>query len=227
VPTSGTTDFTLDFTEIAEEAWERAGKEMRSGYQLRTARRSMNLLCIEWQNRGMNLWTVEEGTIPLLTGVSNYTLPADTLGLIEQQIRTDDGNAAKQTDLSITRIGVHVYASIPNKLTQGRPIQVYVDRQRDATEINIWPVPNSDIYTFAYWRMRRLQDAGSGAANPDMPYRFLPALVAGLAYYIAMKDPELRAGAPMLQAEYEKQYDLAAQEDREKVPFRAVPRLRV
>lgn len=224
--TSGTTSFQLDFTEIAEEAWERAGKEMRSGYQLRTARRSMNLLCIEWQNRGLNLWTVDEGVIPLVQGTSNYALPADTVDLIEQVVRTDAGDASKQTDLSITRINVNTYSSIPNKLTQGRPIQVYVDRQAAAPEINVWPVPDSNIYTFVYWRMRRIQDAGSGAQTPDMPYRFLPALVSGLAYYLAMKDPELRAGAPALKAEYDEQYMLASQQDREKTPLRAVPSLR-
>lgn len=225
--TSGTTNFELDFTEVAEEAWERAGKEMRSGYQLRTARRSMNLLCIEWQNRGLNLWTVDQGSIPLLTGVSNYTLPTDTIDLMEQVVRTDDGNASKQSDLSITRISVNVYSSIPNKLTQGRPIQVYIDRQAEAPQINIWPVPNSDDYTFVYWRMRRIEDAGSGAPTPDMPYRFLPALVAGLAYYLSMKVPELRQNAQILKMDYEEQYRLASEEDRQKTPFRAVPRLRM
>lgn len=227
MPTSGTTNFELDFTEVAEEAWERAGKEMRSGYQLRTARRSMNLLCIEWQNRGLNLWTVDQGTIPLLTGTSNYTLPADTIDLMEQVVRTGAGNISTQSDLSITRISVNVYSSIPNKLTQGRPIQVYVDRQAAAPQINVWPVPNSDDYEFVYWRMRRLEDAGSGAQTPDMPYRFLPALVAGLAYYLSMKVPELRQNAQMLKMDYEEQYRLAAEEDRQKTPFRAVPRLRM
>lgn len=227
MPTSGTTDFVLDFTEVAEEAWERAGKEMRSGYQLRTARRSMNLLCIEWQNRGLNLWTVDQGTIPLLTGVSNYALPADTIDLLEQVVRTGAGDVSTQSDLSITRISVNVYSSIPNKLTQGRPIQVYIDRQAEAPQINVWPVPNNDSYSFVYWRMRRLQDAGSGAQTPDMPYRFYTALVAGLAYYLSMKDPELRQNAQLLKMDYEEQYRLAAEEDRQKTPFRAVPRLRM
>ena len=224
---SGTTNFELDFTEVAEEAWERAGKELRSGYQLKTARRSMNLLCIEWQNRGLNLWTVDQGEIPLLTGVSNYDLPADTIDLMEQVVRTDGGNASKQSDLSMTRISVNVYSSIPNKLTQGRPIQVYIDRQATAPQINVWPVPNSDDYTFVYWRMRRIQDAGSGVQTPDMPYRFLPAFTAGLAYYLAMKTPELMQMVPILQAEYERQFTLASEEDRQKTPFRAIPKLRM
>ena len=136
--TSGTTAFDMDFTEIAEEAWERAGREMRSGYDLRTARRSMNLMTIEWQNRGINLWTIEEGTVTLTKGTSQYTLPADTIDLIEQVIRTNSGNTSTQSDLTLNRIGVSTFASIPNKLTDGRPIQMWIDRQRDAPVINLW-----------------------------------------------------------------------------------------
>tara|TARA_R110000796_G_scaffold29278_1_gene79254 strand:- start:1066 stop:1752 length:687 start_codon:yes stop_codon:yes gene_type:complete len=225
--TSGTSSFVMDFTEIAEEAWERAGKEMRSGYDLRTARRSFNLLTIEWQNRGINLWTVEQGSLPLLQGVSNYTLPADTIDLLEQSVRTNAGSVSQQSDLSMTRIGVGIYSTIPNKLTQGRPIQVYVNRQGAAPEINVWPVPSDDSYTFIYWRMRRIQDAGTGINTPDMPFRFYPALVAGLAYNIATKVPELGQRLPILKDQYEEQFRLAAEEDREKVPFRAVPNMRM
>src|SRR5210317_39067 len=146
--TSGTTAFNMDFTEIAEEAWGRAGREMRSGYDLRTARRSMNLMTIEWQNRGINLWTVDEGTVNLVAGTGQYALPADTIDLLEQVIRTDAGNVNTQTDLTITRISVSTYASIPNKLTQGRPIQVWIERLRDAPRINVWPVPDSNDYVF-------------------------------------------------------------------------------
>jgi|TARA_R110002167_G_scaffold59931_1_gene169730 hypothetical protein len=225
--TSGTSNFVMDFTEIAEEAWERAGREMRSGYDLRTARRSFNLLTIEWQNRGINLWTVEEGSIPLLEGVSNYSLPADTIDLLEQSVRTNAGSVSQQSDLSITRIGVGIYSTIPNKLTQGRPIQVYVNRQGAAPEINVWPVPSDGSYTFIYWRMRRIQDAGTGVNTPDMPFRFYPALVAGLAYNIATKVPELGQRLSILKDQYEEQFRLAAEEDREKVPFRAVPNMRM
>jgi hypothetical protein len=186
----------------------------------------MNLLCIEWQNRGINLWTVDQGSIALTQGVSNYALPADTVDLIEQVIRTDGGSATLQSDLSITRIGVGVYSSIPNKLTEGRPIQVYVNRQA-TPEINVWPVPSDDSYTFVYWRMRRIQDAGAGVETPDMPFRFFPALVAGLAYNIATKIPDLAQRLPILKEQYEEQFRLAAEEDREKVPFRAVPRMRM
>ena len=225
MPSSGTTNFTMDFTEVAEEAFERAGREMRTGYDLRTARRSFNLLTIEWQNRGINLWTIEQGTVPLLDGVSNYTLPVDTIDLLEQVVRTGAGNS--QSDLNITRIGVSTYSSIPNKLVIGRPVQVYIDRQGAAPQINVWPVPNDDSYTLVYWRMRRIEDAGSGVQTPDMPFRFLPALVAGLAFHLANKIPEAMQKIPMLKEMYEEQFRLAAEEDREKVPFRAVPRMRM
>ena len=223
--TSGTTAFDMDFTEIAEEAWERAGREMRSGYDLRTARRSMNLMTIEWQNRGINMWTIDEGTLSLTQGTSEYTLPADTIDLLEQQIRTGSGNVATQSDLTISSISVSTYASIPNKLTQGRPIQVFVERLRDAPKINVWPVPDNDDYIFYYWRMRRIEDAGTGVNTADMNFRFFPCLVAGLAYYIAMKEPELMARVPMLKDAYEEQFGLAAGEDREKTSARFVPRI--
>lgn len=221
--TSGTTAFDMDFTEIAEEAWSRAGREMRSGYDLRTARRSMNLMTIEWQNRGINLWTVDEGSVSLTANTAQYNLPADTIDLLEQVIRTNAGNATTQSDLSMTRISVTTYATIPNKLATGRPIQVWIDRQRDQPQINVWPVPDTSGYTFVYWRLRRIQDAGNGIETADMNFRFLPCLVAGLAYHIAMKEPELISRVDLLKQEYEAQFILAAGEDREKTPFRFVP----
>jgi len=223
--TSGTTAFNMDFTEIAEEAWERAGREMRSGYDLRTARRSMNLLTIEWQNRGINMWTIDSGSVSLTNGTGQYTLPADTIDLLEQVVRTGAGNVSTQSDLTISRISVSTFASIPNKLTTGRPVQVWVERLRDAPRINIWPVPDSNDYTFVYWRMRRVEDAGSGIQTADMNFRFFPCLVAGLAYYIALKVPELMPRVDMLKAVYEEQFQLAAGEDREKASIRFVPRM--
>jgi hypothetical protein len=228
--TSGTTGFNLDFTEIAEEAWERAGRELRSGYDLRTARRSMNLMTIEWQNRGINMWTIDEGTINLLQGVSTYDLPADTIDLLDHVIRTNPGNASTQSDLTISRISVSTYASIPAKLDQGRPIQVWIQRLRDTPKITVWPIPNqgtvgTPYYVFKYWRLRRIQDAGDGAETADVNFRFLPALVAGLAYQIAVKTPELAPRVPMLKEMYDEQFDLAAGEDREKAPIRLVPRI--
>jgi len=221
--TSGTTSFNMDFTEIAEEAWERAGREMRSGYDLRTARRSMNLLMIEWQNRGINMWTIDEGTVSLTSGTAEYDLPADTIDLMEHVIRT--GTGTNQQDLTISRISVSTYASIPNKNNTGRPIQIWIERLRDNPKFKVWPVPDSDNYTLKYWRMRRIEDAGAGVETSDMTFRFLPCLVAGLAYYISMKVPELAQRAQLLKQDYEEQFLLASQEDREKTPARFVPRV--
>jgi hypothetical protein len=228
--TSGTTAFNLDFAEIAEEAWERAGREMRSGYDLRTARRSMNLLMLEWQNRGLNLFTYDEGQVVLVQGVSEYALPADTIDLLEAVIRTNPGNPTLQSDLSISRISMPTYATIPNKLNQGRPIQMWVDRQVDQPNIYLWPVPDrgtvlEPFYVLRYWRMRRIQDAGTGVNTADINARFLPALVAGLAFHIAMKVPELMPRVEMLKMSYEETYRMATDEDREKAPVRIVPRI--
>lgn len=230
--TSGTATFDLQITDIFEEAYERAGSEMRSGYDFRTARRSFNLLTSEWANRGINLWTVESGSIPLVANTATYNLPVDTIDLIEHVIRQNPGNASTQTDINISRISVSTYSTIPNKLNTGRPIQVYVNRQSGVTTptgvqyptITVWPVPPDGSYTFVYWRLRRMQDAGNGEGTADIPSRFLPALTAGLAYQIAMKLPEAAPRVQMLQAEYERQWQLASEEDREKAPVRFVPR---
>lgn len=220
--TTGTTDFDLDFTEIAEESWERAGREMRSGYDLRTARRSMNLMLIEWQNRGINMWTIDEGSLPLVDGTATYTLPADTIDLLEHVIRT--GSGSSQSDLSLNRISVSDYSSITNKTSEGRPLQIWINRLRDAPTVTLWPVPDSNSYTLQYWRMRRMEDAGNGVETADMTFRFYPCLVAGLAYHIAMKVPDLAPRLPLLKEEYENQFAMAASEDREKSTWRIVPR---
>jgi len=300
--TTGTTAFNMEFTELAEEAWERAGREMRTGYDLRTARRSLNLMTIEWANRGINMWTIDTGTITLTQGLNTYALPTDTIDLLDHVIRTQANNASTQSDLSITRISVSTYATIPNKLVQGRPIQVWIQRlsgevnpttavldgaitstattitlssvlglagsgfirlgtediyytyisgnvlggvfrgqnnttaaaQTDGTAVfvpqlpavTVWPTPDgSQTYQFVYYRMRRIQDTGAGIQTADMNFRFLPCVVAGLAYYIAMKVPELQGRLDMLKAVYEEQYKLAAGEDREKAVLRLVPRI--
>ena len=299
--TTGSTLFNMDFTEIAEEAWERAGREMRSGYDLRTARRSMNLMTIEWQNRGINMWTMEQGVINLTPGLATYALPTDTIDLLEHVIRTGSNTASTQADLTISRISVSTYATIPNKLQQARPIQVWIQRLSGevnptssvlATSINatdttitlntvvglagagfirldnediyytyvsgntlggvfrgqnnttaashtastavyvpqlpavtLWPTPdNSTTYQFVYWRLRRVQDAGAGAETADMNFRFLPCVVAGLAYHIAIKVPELMPRIQMLKQIYDETFELAAGEDREKASVRFVPR---
>jgi hypothetical protein len=183
----------------------------------------MNLMTIEWQNRGINLWTIDEGSVSLVNGTAEYDLPADTIDLLDQVIRT--GTGSNQQDLTISRISVSTYASIPAKNTTGRPVQFWIERLRDNPKVNVWPVPDNDTYTFHYWRMRRIQDAGSGVETADMNFRFLPCLVAGLAYHIAMKVPELAERVPMLKQVYEEQFQLAAEEDREKTPARFVPRI--
>ena len=274
---------------------------MRSGYDLRTARRSMNLMTIEWQNRGINMWTFNQGAITLTPGLNTYALPLDTIDLLEQVIRTGANSASTQADLNITRISVSTYATIPNKLQQARPIQVWIQRLSGAvsptgatlsTSINsstttitlsstanlpyagfirigsediaygyldgntlgnvfraqngttaashtsgdavynpnlpsitVWPTPdNVQTYQFVYWYLRRVQDAGAGLQTADMNFRFLPCLVAGLAYHIAMKIPELVSRVQMLKQAYDEQFDIAAGEDREKAAVRFVPR---
>jgi len=223
--TSGTATFNMDLTELVEEAFERAGAEMRSGYDLRTARRSLNLMFTDWSNRGINLWTVEQGSQVLTPGTGTYTLPADTVDLIEHVIRTDAGSVANQADLSVSRISVSTYSSIPNKLTQGRPVQIYIDRQESAPSISLWPVPDTaQTYTLVYWRLRRIQDAGGGVNTMDVPFRFLNCLTAGLAYYLAMKIPGALDRIGLLKQQYDEAWELAATEDREKATFQLVPR---
>lgn len=224
--TSGTATFNLDLAEIVDECFERCGSEARSGYDLRTARRSLNLLLTDWANRGVNLWTVEQGQQVLTAGTNTYTLPADTVDLIEHVIRTGAGNVSTQTDLTITRISVSTYSSIPNKLQSARPIQIWINRQAEAPQFTVWPTPdNSQTYTLVYWRLRRIQDAGAGGTyTQDIPFRFLNALVAGLAYYLSMKIPGAMERMQVLKAQYDEAWDLASTEDREKAAVRFVPR---
>jgi hypothetical protein len=222
--TSGTSAFNLDLTEIVEEAFERVGSEMRTGYDLKTARRSLNLMFADWANRGVNMWTFEQGSINLVAGTATYDLPADTVDLLEHVVRTGAGSASTQADLTITRISVSTYATIPNKLQQARPIQVWIERL-NTPRITVWPVPdNSQPYTFVYWRMKRIQDAGNGVNTMDMPFRFVPCMVAGLAYYLALKVPGGADRMGVLKQQYDEAWQLASDEDREKASVRFVPR---
>jgi hypothetical protein len=300
--TSSTNAFNLDLNDLIEEAFERCGLELRTGYDFKTARRSLNLLTVEWANRGINLWTVEQGQITMSTGQATYALPNDTIDLLDQTIRQNNGTT-NQTDINISRISEPTYMTIPNKLTQGRPIQVWINRQSGQTNgvatttlngaidaddttitltstvglatsgfikidnetivysnisgnqllncargqanttaashltaasvftqnlpsINVWPTPNAGGgYVFVYYRLRRMQDAGSGVTEQDIPFRFVPCMVAGLAYYISMKKPEVSPDRiMMLKTDYEQQFQLASEEDREKAPIRFVPR---
>ena len=222
--TSGTAAFTLDLAELVEEAFERCGSEMRTGYDLKTARRSLNLLFADWANRGVNMWTFEQGVHNLTPGQSTYDLPADTVDLLEHVVRTGGGNVATQADLSISRISVSTYAAIPNKLQTGRPIQIWIERL-EQPRFTVWPAPDdSQPYQLVYWRMRRIQDAGNGTNTMDVPFRFIPCLVAGLAYYLSMKLPGAMERMGMLKQQYDEAWELAVTEDREKAPVRFVPR---
>ena len=222
--TSGTTAFNPDLTEIVEEAFERCGGELRTGYDLRTARRSLNLMFADWANRGINMWTMEQGQQILSPGVATYTLPTDTVDLLDHVIRTGAGSASTQADLTITRISEPTYSSIPNKLQQARPIQVWIQRLI-IPQFTVWPVPDdSQTYTFVYWRLRRIQDAGDGVNTMDTPFRFYPAMIAGLAYYMGMKVPGALDRLQVLKAQYDEAWELAAGEDREKAAVRFVPR---
>jgi len=304
--TSGTTAFNLDFNDMVEEAYERAGLDVRTGYEFRTARRSFNMLTIEWANRGINLWTIEQGQFVMNTGQGVYALPNDTIDLLDQVIRTQ-ATTPNQIDINISRISESTYSTLPNKLAQGRPIQVWINRQsnqnylssstvatavlstdttitlsstvdlpatgfvtigtetiyyanvsgnqllncsrgqyngstnttaaghtvgaavtvNNLTSVNVWPTPNSpgDQYVFVYWRMRRMQDTGNGVNIQDIPFRLIPCAVAGLAYYIGSKRPDVpMERIAMLKASYDEQWLLASQEDRDKAPDRFVPR---
>lgn len=230
--TTGTTAFNLNLNDLVEEAFERCGAELRSGYDLRTARRSLNLLTIEWANRGINLWTIEQGSIAMVQGTSTYDLPIDTIDLLDHVIRTNTGQA--QLDININRISSDTYITIPNKNAQGRPIQVWINRQSGASypssgvaypQINVWPTPDqSNYYTFFYYRLRRLQDAGDGINTQDIPFRFLPCMVAGLAYHLSLKIPGAMERTMMLKQMYDEAWQQAADEDREKAPLRIAPR---
>jgi hypothetical protein len=212
-----------DLSELFEEAYERAGLEMRSGYDLKTIRRSLNILTLEWQNRGLNLFTIEAGTQSLTAGTATYTLPSDTIDLIEHQLRT--GSGTSQIDTAIERISVSTYAQQTNKNTQGRPTQIYVQRLATETKVTLWPVPdNTTPYTLVYYRLKGIDGLSSGiGGSAAIPPRFVPALVAGLAYHIAMKKPEAAARAEPLKIIYEEQFALAAGEDQERASVQFSP----
>jgi len=213
---------TPDLPEIFEEAFERAGLQMQTGYDLKTARRSLNLLTLEWQNRGLNLWTIDSGTQALTAGTATYQMPADTIDLIEHQVRT--GSGTEQIDTSLERISVSSYAQQSSKNLQGRPSQIFIDRQATAVNVTLWPVPDSSSFTLSYFRLRGINGVSSGiGTTADVPPRFIPCLAAGLAYYIAMKKPEVAARVAPLKQEYEFQFELAAGEDTDSSSMKFVP----
>lgn len=223
--TSGTTTFNLDIGDILEEAYDLCGMEIRSGYDYRSAKRALNLVFLEWQNKGLNLWTVQEGSQTLTAGTGRYVLSGDELDVIEAFLRTDDGDTAKQSDLTMSRISVSQYSHLTNKLTQGRPIQYWIEKDPSAIAINVWPVPDDAVtYKIGYYYIQRVEDTGSPASNNvDIPSRFIPCMAAGLAYYISVKRPEVSDRAPLLKQIYDEQWNLAADADRDKSSFYMVP----
>ena len=223
--TATTNNFNLDIAEAAEEAFELAGLEMRTGYDLRTARRSIDLMMLEWANRGLNLWQVESGSTTLTAGTATYTLEADTIDLLEHHLRTDDGDSNSQSYTELTRVSFSTYAGIPNKLDEGRPNEILINRNTSSTTFTLYPIPDSaQTYKVIWYRLRQIYDAGTPASNNlDIPKLFLPCLVSGLAYYIAQKNPEAFQRVPFLKQQYEEQWKLAADENRVKASVRFVP----
>jgi len=225
--TSGTTIWNPDIGEIVEEAYERAGLELRSGYDLKTARRSLNFLLTEFANKGLNLWTVASGTLTLVPGQKTYTtsdgLPADAVDYIEHVCRATSGGIP--TDISLNRISVSTYANIPTKDQTGRPYQIYVNRATSSPQITLWPVPDSGTtYTLVYWYLRRLDDATNPISQTiQIPFRFYNALTAGLAYHIALKRPEVQDRISMLKDLYDEAFQLASDEDRDRASVRFTP----
>lgn len=222
--TSGQWSFNLTLPQIIEQAYSRIGSEMRTGWNYRDARISLDLLLLEWQNRGLNTWTIKNGSQVLTAGTASYALPAERLDIVEAVIRTDDGNVTAQQDINIERVSVTTYAQQTNKLTTGRPTQYYVQRSPEGITIFLWPVPDNGDYKMNYWYLERVEDTGnSGTYSPDIPARYLPALIAGLAYQLGLKSPKVYEALPRLESEYERQWELAADASREKAALRLVP----
>lgn len=210
--TSGVATFNLEFDDVISEAYERCGLEERDGYDMRTARRSLNLMFAEWANRGLNLWTIEQRQITMVVGQAEYTMPDDTVNALSAVIRTNAGTQQQQ-DITIDRISQNEYLHLPNKLTTARPAQYYVQRTVP-TKLFVYPAPdNSQPYLFRYYAIRRIQDTGAFTNTADISFRFLPALCAGLAYHISVKKAPERT--VMLKQIYDEEFQRAAQEDRD------------
>ena len=218
--TSGTSDFNLEFDDIIVEAYERCGIEVRDGYDMKTALRSVNLMFAEWANRGLNLWTIEQRQVALTAGVYEYTLPLDTVDALSAVIRTNAGTSQQQ-DITVDRIGYAEYLHVPNKYTPSRPAQWFLQRTNPA-KLFLYPSPDdTQAYIFRYYAVRRIQDAGTFTNTADVVFRFLPALIAGLAYYLSVKKAPDRV--QLLKAMYDEEFTRAANEDRENSGYFAVP----
>jgi hypothetical protein len=212
--TSGTKTFTLDVTDLIEEAFERVGQEVVTGYDAKSARRSLNLLLSEWANRGVHLWTIRQEVLPLTQGVAQYTLPAYVVDVLEMVLRRDG------VDIDMNRISRSEYLNFPNKAQQGRPSQFFFDRQI-SPEINLWQTPDRSTDELVFYYVGRIDDAGAFTNTVEVPFRFYPALVAGLAYYLAIKRDPMRL--QFLKGFYEEEMERAASEDTDRVPLRLVP----
>jgi len=216
--TSGSADFELAVDDYIEEAFERCGLEIRTGYDLKTAKRSLNLLFADWANRGLNRWTITQTTTTIVDGTTEYTLAADTIDVLSAVIRENAGTAS-QTDTAISRIGRDTYLNISSKLTESRPTQFYIDRQV-VPKIRLYPTPNA-TYSLVYDRLTRIEDADSVTNTVDVPFRFYPCLTAGLAYYLSIKKAPDRI--TVLKAIYEEEFDRAATEDRDRTSLKLLP----
>lgn len=217
--TSGTTDFNLSIDDIVEEAFERCGMQVTNGYQLNSARRSLNLLFLDWANRGLNLWTIEQATYNLTAGVNEFSLAADTVNVLSAVIR--DYSQSPSTDITIDRISREEYLNVPDKTTQARPAQFYVQRT-NIPKVFLYPAADMN-YGFVYYRIRRIQDAGVYTNTTDVNFRFLPCLASGLAYQISLKYAPERA--VLLKQIYEEDFLRAATEDRDTASVSFVPQL--
>lgn len=216
--TSGSTDFELAVDDYIEEAFERCGLEIRTGYDLRTAKRSLNLMFADWANRGLNRWTITQTSITLSQGTTEYTLDADTIDILSAVIRENAGSS-NQLDLTVNRIGRDTYLNLSSKLSQGKPTQYYVDRQI-TPKFRVFPTPNA-TYTLVVDRLTRIEDADSATNTVDIPFRFYPCLAAGLAYYLAIKKAPDRI--QILKAIYDEEFDRAATEDRDRTSLKLLP----
>jgi len=223
--TSGTTTFNLDMSEIMEEAYDLCCLELRSGYSYRSAKRALNLVFLEWQNKGLNLWTIEQGSTTLTAGTSSYTVDASALDIVDVFIRTDSADANKQFDQRLNRISRTEYAHQASKLIQSKPTQFFVDKDNDSVKIVLWSTPDSaQTYTLVYDYVKRIEDVGTVASlNADVPSRYLPCLTYALAYNLACKSPEAQQRVPMIRQRYMELWQEVTEADREKAPVRFVP----
>ena len=212
--TSGSRDFDLDVAEIIEEAYERCGLESRTGYDLKTARRSLNIMFADWANRGLNLWTVEQSTQALTDGTASYTLSADFTDLLEVVVRRSG------TDFMLTKMSRGEYLNIPTKTQEGRPTQYYFDR-KTTPSITLWPTPENSTDTLVFYYVRRIQDVDAQVNTTDAPFRFLPCVIAGLSYYLAVKKAPDRI--QLLKSIYEEEFQRASDEDDDRVPLKLTP----